>query len=551
MAIQDAGQIPRGTELDTDVCVVGGGPAGISLALRVAESTGLKIVMLESGGLTAEPPAQDLNKGSSIGLDYYDLTLTRHRVLGGSSHKWAGWCRPMDPLDFEKRDWVPDSGWPVSYEAMQPYYQEAGRLCQLESEEWSPRPDTPLPPLYLKPFVGGDVEIALWQGSPPTKFGITYREQLELSRQITTVVNATATEVLSDADGKHAKGVRVASLDGNEFTVAARVVVLAPGAMETARLLLASRNANPAGLANENDTVGRYFMEHPHLVTGRIELFPPGVMNRPPLAAIDQGISGARARLALQRPAGSMKVAYTVARPRMEAEHLLNFSTHFRTVSPVSREDSDAYQAFKLAVGNLRSPRRFFEQVRTRSLPEGVGTLTGRLVRGAPEIASVVYHEALRKPRELALYTQSEQSPNRDSRITIDRDRRDALGVPELRLDWKLSRIDKESIVKAQEIVGDQLEHAGLGRLVPGAAFVEDNNEWGNNLRGGHHHLGTARMSTDPTRGVVDATGRAHTVQDLYVADSSVFPTGGYANPLLTTVAWAVRVADTIGQQYG
>ncbi|MDJ0664654.1 MAG: GMC family oxidoreductase [Acidimicrobiia bacterium] len=551
MAIQDAAQIPRSTELNTDVCVVGGGPAGISLALRLAESTSLDVIMLESGGLTADDKAQTLNEGFTDGLDYYDLTVTRHRVLGGSSHKWAGWSRPMDQLDFEKRDWVPDSGWPVTYEEMQPYYDKACELCQLESNDWSPKPGAALPPLYLPPFVGGDVEIALWQGSPPTKFGITYRDKLETEPRLRTIVNATAVEVLSTEDGKRATGVRVASLDGNEFTVSSRVVVLAPGAMETARLLLASNRANPAGLANENDTVGRYFMEHPHLVTGKIELFPGAKTARPPLQAIDKGISGARARLALQRPAGSMKVAYTIARHRIESENLLNFSTHFRTVSPVSREDSDAYQAFKLAVGNLRSPRRLLEQIRTRSLPEGVGSLSWRLIKGAPEITSVIYHEALRKPTELALYTQSEQVPNRDSRITIDANYKDALGMPQLRLDWRLSRIDKDSIVKAQAIIGKQLEEAGLGRLVPGQAFTEDNNNWGSNIRGGHHHLGTARISTDPKKGVVDAKGEAHTVKDLYVADSAVFPTGGYANPLLTVVAWALRVADTVGRRYG
>lgn len=550
MAIQDAAQIPRGSELETDVCVVGGGPAGISLALRLAASTGLEVVLLESGGLDSEQWAQDLNEGLNVGLDYYDLTVTRHRVLGGSSHKWAGWSRPMDPLDFEKRSWVPDSGWPVSYAEMQPYYEDAAILCQLESEQWSPNPDTPLPPLYLDPFVGGDVEVALWQGSPPTKFGITYRKDLDSSGRITTIIDATATEILSNEAGTKATGIRVASVGGNEFTVKARAVVLAAGAMETARLLLASQSSNPAGLANENDLVGRYFMEHPHLVTGHIALFPGGRTDRPPLAAIDKGLTGARARLALQRPAGSMKVAYTVARSRQETDQLLNFSTHFRTVSPVSREDSDAYQAFKLAVGNLRSPRRFWHQIRTRSLPEGVGSLALRLFKGTPEILSVIYHEALRRPRELALYTQSEQSPNRDSRITLDDTRSDAFGVPLLRLDWQLSRIDKESVVRAQQIVGDQLERAGVGRLVPGEPFKRDDSDWGTNLRGGHHHLGTARMSETAAHGVVDPSGQAHTVHDLYVADSAVFPTGGFANPLLTTVAWSLRVADILAKEY-
>ncbi len=550
MAIRNTSAIPKGTELETDICVVGGGPAGISIALSLSKSTNLNIVLLESGGLDASDADQALNDGANVGLDYYDLTMTRHRVLGGSSHKWAGWCRPMDELDFDGRPGIPDGGWPISYDEMRPYFKEAARLCQLESEQWEPAPGMDLPPLYLRPFIGGDVEIALWQGSPPTKFGIVYRDRLEADEQITAYVGATAVEVLSDEDGQQATGVRVASLRGNEFVVKARAVVLAAGAIETARLLLASTGANPAGLANENDVVGRYFMEHPHLVTGRIELYPQGTHNRPMLASIDKGFSGVRARLAMQRPAGAMKVAYTISRERQEKEHLLNFSTHLRTVSPVNREESDAYQAFKLAVGNLRSPKRMIKQIRDRALPEDSGNLVKRLVKGTPEITQVIYHEALRKPTELALYTQSEQSPNPDSRLTLDPDRTDALGMPRIKLDWRLSRIDKQSIMGAQEIIGAQLDRSGLGRLIPEPAFTEDSDDWGPGLRGGHHHIGTARMSTDPKRGVVDPAGEAHTVRDLYVGDTAVFPVGGYANPFLTTVAWSLRLADTIASRY-
>ncbi len=550
MAIQGGAQIPRGTQLETDICVVGGGPAGIGLALRLARTTALNIVLLESGGVATEPEPQELNAGDNVGLDYYDLTLTRHRVLGGSSHKWAGWCRPMDRIDFDGRPWVPNSGWPISYDEFLPYYSDAARLCQLDKMQWAPEEGSNLPPVYVDPFVGKDVEIALWEGSPPTKFGNVYREQLETSRQITTITNATAVEVLSDEAGTKATGVRVATLEGNEFTVGSRAVVLAAGALETSRLLLASQRANPAGLANENDVVGRYFMEHPHLVTGRIELFPQTKTNRPGLDAIDKGFGGVRARLALQRPAGAMKVAYTVSREKQESEHLLNFSTHLRTVSPVSREESDAYQAFKLAVGNLRSPSQMYRQIRTKSLPEDSKRLTMRLIKGTPEIMQVIYHEALRRPKQLALYTQSEQSPNRDSRMTLNASKTDALGMPRINLEWRLSRIDKDSIVKAQRIIGSQLESSGLGHLVPEPAFKADSADWGPGLRGGHHHLGTARMATDPKLGVVDPEGRAHTVADLYIADSSVFPVSGYANPLLTTVAWALRVADKVGQAY-
>jgi choline dehydrogenase-like flavoprotein len=548
MTIDAVSAIPRGTELQTDVCIVGGGPAGITVALQLGENTNLNVVLLESGWLEAGERDQKLNDGDIVGLDYYDLDVTRLRVLGGSSHKWAGWCRPMDEIDFDGRPWVGNHGWPISYEEMQPYFRGAATLTQLESQRWTPTPDMSLSPLYRRPYVDADVEIALWQGSPPTRFGVAYRQRLQASSQVQVILGATATNVLEQ--GGRATGVEVASLNGNELTVSAGVVVLAAGALETARLLLASNRSNPAGLANENDLVGRYFMEHPHLVTGRIELYPDGTSGRAHLAAVDNGFSGIRARLSMQRPHGAMKAAYVISRKGQEREELLNFSTHLRTVSLVSREESDAYQAFKLAIGNLRSPGRMLRQIRDKAIPEDAGDLVKRLIKGAPEIMQVVYREALRKPTELALYTQCEQTPRPDSRVTVDRSRLDALGMPRIQLDWKLSRVDKESVIKSQEIVGTQLHRAGLGRLVPEPVFADDSDDWGPNLRGGHHHLGMARMSTSPRTGVVNTDGRAHTVRDLYIADSSVFPTGGYANPLLTVVAWALRLADHIGHEY-
>jgi choline dehydrogenase-like flavoprotein len=551
VAIKTAADIPRGSEIETDVCIIGAGPAGISLALHLTRTSRLNVVLLESGGMTEEDDATDLNRGENVGLDYFDLTETRHRLLGGSSHHWAGWSRPLDRLDFEGRPWVPNSGWPISYDEFLPYYEQAAQLCQLESTEWTPGPGSDLPPLYQDPFIGDDVEIALWQGSPPTKFGDVYREDLETSPQVTVILDATAIEIDTDEDGTVASGVQVASLSGNAFAVRARATILAAGAFESPRLLLASRRARPDGLGNENDLVGRYFMEHPHLVTARIKLFPASRTGRRELAALDRGFTGARARLALQRPSGARKAAYVISSTRQEAEQLLNFSTHLQTVSPVRREDSEAYKAFKLTINNLRSPRRFFNQVRSGSLPDGTKGVVGRLIRGTPEIATLVYREALQRPRELALYTQSEQAPNPDSRMTLDHTETDRLGVPRIKLDWRLSRVDKESVVRSQQIIGERLEKAGVGQLEPMPAFLEDSPDWGVALRGGHHHLGTARASTDPGKGVVDAAGQVHTVRDLYVADSSVFPAGGYANPLLTIVAWSIRLADTVARRYG
>jgi choline dehydrogenase-like flavoprotein len=280
------------------------------------------------------------------------------------------------------------------------------------------------------------------------------------------------------------------------------------------------------------------------MVTGRIVIDPSSNGNRPFIPSVDLGIKGARARLSLQRPVGGIKVAYTLSEDAQRREQLLNYSAHLRTTSPLVREDSDAYEAFRLIVGNLRSPKRLARQVRDGTLPSGVGTLAMNLAKGSPEIAQAVYQEALCKPEALALYTQTEAAPNPDSRITLNYRELDSVGLPRVILDWKLSRIDKESLIRSQELLGAQLESAGLGRLEPSEPFRDDGPDWGVRLRGGHHQMGTTRMSDAPQHGVVNANCKVHGVDGLYVAGQSVFPTVGYSNPLFTAVALSARLGD-------
>ena len=540
MSIRDAGGLLDGADIHADVCIVGGGPAGISLALSLADSS-LSVVLLESGGVGEDEDDRDLNVGSSVGLPYYDLDETRHRALGGSSQRWAGWCRTLDRSDFESRSWVDQGGWPITFDELAPFYDEAAVLCEIDDLDEAVAADA-LPSMYRTPFVGNGVEAATWVGSPPTKFGDVYGPRLEASDQVDVYLRATAVGVDTTIDGTAARGVRFVNRAGNRCTVHAPTVVLSAGAIETPRLLLASRETHANGLGNGHDLVGRTFMEHPHLVTARLLLLPPGATRRPFLPGIDDGVAGIRSRLAMQRPSRGRKVAYVIDAERRSHEATLNFSTHLRTISKVDRESSDTYQAFKLLVGNLRSPKRVMSQIAEGRLPEGTGNQIAHLVRGAPELAQVVWEEALKQPRELALYTQCEQSPNLESRVTIDPRDRDASGLPRVRLDWRLQRLDKESVIRSHEILGAQFLASGLGVVIPEPAFLDDGDDWGPNLRGGHHHMGTARMSDDPHHGVVDRNCQVHGVAGLYVGDGSVFPTVGYANPLMTVVAVARRL---------
>ncbi len=537
----DGNGIAHGTRVSADVCIIGGGPAAITVALELAGSN-RSVWLLESGGVTDEPASREMNVGASVGEPYFPLDETRHRLLGGSSTRWAGWCRPLDPIDLESKDWVPHSGWPIAYAELGEFYLRAADLCQIPRDRFRESDHEQFPGLYKTPFTGGDVNVAVWQASPPTKFGAVYREALETADNITVSIHSTAVGILTDEGGHRAVGVKVTSAAGTTFEVSAGVIVIGAGAIENARLLLASREAHVDGLGNDHGLVGRYFTEHPHMVTGKITVDPELSGSRPFLPSVDLGPRGARARLSLQRPVGGIKVAYTLSEDRQRDEHLLNYSAHLRTTSPIDREESDAYAALKLIVGNLRSPGRLARQVRDGTLPAGFGTLTKNLLKGSPEIVQAVYYEAFRKPDAFALYTQCESSPNPDSRVTVDYRNLDAVGLPRVRLDWRLSRIDKESLIRSQEILGAHLESSGLGHLEPEEQFRDDSSDWGPALRGGHHQMGTTRMAHSPKDGVVDENCKVHGIDGLFVAGQSVFPTVGYANPLFTSVALSARL---------
>ncbi|HEY9734658.1 MAG TPA: GMC family oxidoreductase, partial [Trichocoleus sp.] len=135
----------------------------------------------------------------------------------------------------------------------------------------------------------------------------------------------------------------------------------------------------------------------------------------------------------------------------------------------------------------------------------------------------------------------TEQAPDPANRIMLSNDR-DVFGYPKMQLQWRWSDQDIQSIRRAQALFKQEFAKAGLGELkveldqgLPRMIYPSI-----------HHHMGTTRMHESPKHGVVDANCRVHGVSNLYVASSSVFPTSGYANPTLTIVAIAIRVADQI-----
>ena len=165
-------------------------------------------------------------------------------------------------------------------------------------------------------------------------------------------------------------------------------------------------------------------------------------------------------------------------------------------------------------------------------------------------VVSGIYKQSLHKPVRRtkyspALYVRAESAPNYDSSITLS-EQKDQLGQAKIRMNWQLTETDKRSIRLSLLRVAEEFGRLGLGRVQLDDTFFSDESSWPQPIWSGCHHMATTRMSDNPRIGVVDKNCRVHTVQNLYIAGSSVFPTGGYATPTLTIVALALRLAKHI-----
>lgn len=511
---QDARALAPDTVLTTDICVIGAGAAGITIARDLRDSR-REVYLVESGGFELDAETQDLAAGESVGHAYPALVSTRLRYLGGTTNHWAGWCAPLDGIDFERREWVPWSGWPISLADLVPYYERAQRTNELAAfaydlDTWSSR-------AHPAVRIDDDVESVIWQFSPPTRYGQVYRDDVERASNVHVLLNANLTAFESPAGAGHVTAVTLTTLEGTRIRLVAQQFVLACGGIENPRLLLLADQDRPGGLGNANGMVGRYFMEHPHVTTATCVFADP-----------EENVS-----------------LYTRRAPRraFAGSGLLN------RIENRLRRDID----FLPPVVAVRGGLRLSDATQHRE-----GILNGAGILGAVEATDPLTADVQRvmsasaRPdedpiRAYDVRLQLEQAPNPDSRVTLGQER-DQLGLRRARLDWRLTELDTYTMVSTTHALARALGRSGQGRLRIEEWLLEDAESW-HGMYGGNHHMGTTRMSDDPGQGVVDRNCRVHGVDNLFIAGSSVFPTGGFANPTLTLTALAHRLADHLREQ--
>lgn len=517
-----AGDAP--SSFEGDVCVVGTGPAGITLALELARK-GRDVLLVEGGGAKFESDSQDLYRGDIVGHKNIDVANSRLRQFGGTSGHWTGFCAPLDKVDFEPRPGRAHFGWPIRRADLDPFYARAQSYLDLGPYryDWASwKSEIPFPALPLDP---ARVYTDVFQQSPPTRFAEKYLGAISGEPRIRCVFHANLVDVTLDGAGRAVASATVSTLEGKTATVKAKTFVLACGGVENARLLLNFRKQRPAGLGNESGLVGRFYNDHMTIETSLV------LLNESVDASLYsdfQTFGGATMSIGLKLD------------PGLVVREGLNNNSAFL----VAQHENDLYSNDFRNHGWIA----FSTMVKAFSRGQMPDQLSARycdVVDDLPKIATGVYRHAMRRiappdaARAFKIRQDAEQSPNPDSRVALI-EAKDRFGMNRISLDWKVTSKDLLMLRRTHEIIGQAIGAAGLGRLQLGISDPPDPSI----AYSGYHHMGTTRMHADPAKGVVDADCRLHSVQNLYVAGSSVFTTGGAANPTLTICALSIRLAE-------
>lgn len=488
----DARDLPENQCLQAEICIVGGGAAGITLAMELIAS-GIDVLLVESGGIDASRDADALNVGAVVDQRLHPpLQQNRSRRFGGSVSKIESRCTPLASIELDRRRYVPESGWPLTPEMLSPYYTRAMKLCESDESAQTHERDMLMAQSSLVPGFRPDhfVTNSIDRYGPTVDFGKRYGRQLASASNVSVLSHATVTKIQLNRAGSAVDSVSVRTTSGRSLLIKSRQFVLAAGTLETARLLLANRDVHRNGIGNDADNVGRYLM------------------------------------CPLQGSIGTVQL--------VEAPNAIWFGSAGSPGGIRSRRSmtlSDDTQR-RLQIGRFAARLRHPTQDSVTGGGMGLTNVLQRLMPG--------------RQTRFRIDWQAEQQPNPSSRVILDT-AVDATGLPRLRADWNSNVADFETVRRGVNLFGEALRRSGAGSFDhdPAAlsAMITCHGDQGN------HHSGAARMGVDRRSSVVDGDCRVHGVDNLYVAGAAVFPTSGLGDPMLTVTALSIRLAERLKKQ--
>jgi choline dehydrogenase-like flavoprotein len=545
--IVDCLHLPDRGEIQGEYCIIGAGAAGITVANELLRS-GADVMLLESGGRKTRRATQELNKGEVIDTDRHGaLHQYRHRRFGGTTDVWGGRCAPFDPIDFEPRPYVAWSGWPIGRGDLDPYYAIAHEYCELGEYTYVAREALAAEVAGNLPGLAGSPVLSefIWRFSLPTDFGKTFWKRFSEARNLRVYLNATALQLRTRPNGDGVDRLDVGSPGGKRFAVRARHFIVATGGIEAARLLLVSRDAGAQGLGNSRDLVGRFYISH---ITGDLGH-----------VAFSLDAAALMAHYARTRDNVYCRRALSISERKQREAELLNFRAILSHPCPANpTHGSGVLSAMYLvkrfladrippeysrALSGLSPIHQYSAHFRNvlkdwRGVADFAALWGRKRVLSRRKLPSVVHKS---KSNVYTLHFDAEQAPNPNSRVMLS-DAIDEFGFNRLKVDWRCTDQDIDSVVKCAAIIAAALRNSGAGKCLfdperLGSTIAQ-------NTGVGSHYIGTTRMAGTPAAGVVDSNCKVFGLENLYIASSSVFPTSSFANPTLTIIALAIRLAN-------
>jgi choline dehydrogenase-like flavoprotein len=499
-----------------DICVIGTGAAGLTLASVLLQS-GVSVIMLESGGFDSDRDANRLNVvETDRWLLFQGAQRGRRRGLGGSTACWGGQLLPLEPIDFAPRAWVDHSGWPITAEDLAPYYRLALQFAGADERNF----DSDVSRLLGRqsPFDPRVFSYFFSKWSPHPRFRDLLAEDLRQSTDVRVFLHATVTRIELDNGGDRVREVRASNAAQEEFVFTAETIVLCTGGIETPRLLLANRHQAPRGIGNGHDLVGRFFQDHPNVRVGTVRSAEPQRMHELFSPATVDGLD--------------VTPQLSLAPEVQEKDGLLNASAHVW----------------------FRYPRTLLQRLSLLNLVRRIGAepnaarnlVDAGLLLSGPTIRMLRQGARLGEEARFTITVIVEQEPSPESRITLA-SRTDRFGVPRAKVRWQLTDKTWGTVVRVSRALESQFRQVGLGTLDIFPHIATDRTYWNVFPHDANHHMGGTRMASSPDAGVVDENCRVFGVENLFVASSSVFPTGGHSNCTLTIMALALRLAEHLG----
>jgi choline dehydrogenase-like flavoprotein len=522
-----------------DICIVGAGAAGITIA-RELDGSDLRVLLLEGGGRRVDERTQALYGSDVTGLAHDGIHSMRFRVFGGTTTRWPGEVLPLFDIDFERRDWVPNSGWPLGRDELEPYYRRASDSLSVPpfprrlGEAWpsalapSPRFDQQL----VTPFFS--------EHAPQPDFARAYGRRLAHSENVEVLLAANVVELVPDQATTYVQAARARSLDGSEVKVEADLFVVCCGGIDSARLLLASDRHSEGGLGNSRDLVGRFFQDHPGFRVGPI---------------ISSG-DGLRETFSPQRVRGvKLQPRFAASEELQQRERLLGSCGEVLFDAPGGRTSVAGPRSVVTSSDSIEAGKSLAQAIRRREMPHDLTSSLRAIVRDpAPLVRAGARYFVLRRPAidtsgTPVLTIGCEQAPKPESRVYLS-ENRDELGMRRAVLDWRLSEQEIQACRRFAGVVASEFERLGLGEVdLDAFKLPDDPDELSGLVVDRGHHMGTTRMASDSKTGVVDSGCKVFGLDNLYLGNCGVFPTSGSTNPTFTLIALCIRIADTLRQR--